>query len=120
MLRPIDSATVGMGEASMGLAWEEFLSHCEIRLPPIEGVGLADSDHGDTSAILPPDGSECAATVPAEALAKKRVACLQEAVKELSDRNEATQRDCSVAIDRWNLSSSMQPTAVDLLRVLNE
>lgn len=105
------------------LGWETFLGHCGIAFPPLE----------DPQASQPPAQEEpmvdmqklggAAATCPrakgaVEALAQERGVCLDQAVRELSERNEAAQHQHQMAVLRWN--SAAQTSAGELMDVLEE
>lgn len=107
----------------MRLVWEEFLSHCGIALPALGPQamlgGCSEPCSEATSPVAPPAlGGPCAQRA-AEALAQRRGVCPQRAVRELGDRSEAAKRHYSAALQRWDQSATLPPSAVELLQVLD-
>lgn len=105
------------------LCWDEFLSHCNVHLPPLE-PHAAQAHVACTESMLPTviptTTPECPCIQRAtQALTQKRTACLQRAVEELNERNDCIQQNYKASVNRWNQSTIMPPSAVELLQVLD-
>eukprot|EP00933_Yihiella_yeosuensis_P050029 TRINITY_DN47793_c0_g1_i1.p1 TRINITY_DN47793_c0_g1~~TRINITY_DN47793_c0_g1_i1.p1 ORF type:complete len:988 (-),score=227.08 TRINITY_DN47793_c0_g1_i1:218-3181(-) len=120
-LQPVQTmssfADCSMSDTGARLAWDEFLSHCGVHWDtgPMDQLAQADVDMPQAAA---PSRGCPRSQKAADVLSQKQADCLQKAVKALAERNETVLQQYNRAVQHWNQSPIMPPSAAELYKVM--